>query len=101
MAALMLPRDPSPAPDMVNARLMKTAQKRFPASSTSALWATAVWGTKPAQDRNTPLELPPLWDSSAVRALRTRGCSAWTSSLNAATAAFLPEAVKTAFYGDN
>jgi hypothetical protein len=54
--------------------------------STPALWATAVWGTKPALDHNTPLQLPSRWDSS---------------TLNAATAAFLREAVKTARYSDN
>jgi hypothetical protein len=101
MAALMLPtmfhKYPSPAPDMVSSRLMKTV-KRFPASSASALWATAVWGTKPASDRNTPLEFPLLWDGSAVQPLRTPGGRTWVGSLDSA---FLPEAVKTARYGDN
>ena len=69
--------------------------------STPALWATAVWGTKPASDLNPPLELPSLWDAGAVRTLNTRGRRVWTSPLNAATASFLREAVKTARYGDN
>jgi len=95
----MLSKDPSPTPDTVNARLIQTAVKRFPPSSTIGLWATAVWGTKPALDRNTPLEFPSLWDSSAAGALRMRGCSA--PSLNAAAATFLPEAIKNSLYGDN
>jgi hypothetical protein len=66
MATLMFSKDPRPAPDMVNARLMKTAPKSLLASGTTGLWATAVWGTKPAEDRNTPPELPLSWDSSAV-----------------------------------
>lgn len=83
-AALMLSKDPSPALDIVNARLMKIAPKTFPASSTAALWATAVWGTKPAADLNTRLNLPPLWDSNAVR-----------------TVSFPETAVETARYGAN
>ncbi len=90
MPPTMLAKDTSPTPD---------ALKTLPAYSTSALWATAVWGTKPASDPT--LELPSLWDSSAVRTLNTRGCSEWTSPLNAATATFLRETAKTARYGDN
>jgi hypothetical protein len=86
VTALMFAKDLNPA---------------FPPSATTALWATAVWGTKPAQDRNTPLELPPVWDPNAARALRTRNRTALTISPKAATAAFLLEAFKTALYGDN
>jgi hypothetical protein len=101
MLATMFHKEPGPAPDMVKARLMKTALKTLTASSTPALWATAVWGTKPASDLNPPFELPSLWDSSAVLAVSTRGCSEWNSPLNAAKATFLREAVRTARYGDN
>ena len=64
IATLVFSQDPSPSPDMVNARL-KTSPKRL-ATGATGLWATAVWGTKPAEDRNTPRELPPSWDSIAV-----------------------------------
>lgn len=85
-AAIMFAKDLSPA---------------FPPSGAPAFWATAVWGTKPAQDRSMPLDLPPVWDPNAVRALRTRSCTALTSLPKAATAAFLLEAFNTALYGDN
>jgi len=101
MHPMMFANDPSPTPDMVNAWLMKTALKTLPASRTPAMGATAVWGTKPASDLNPPLELPSLWDSSAVRTLNSRSCSEWTSPLNVATATFLREAAETARYGDN
>jgi hypothetical protein len=50
MAALMLPEEPSPRLDTVNGLFMKTAPNRFRTSDSTALWATAVWGSKPASD---------------------------------------------------
>jgi hypothetical protein len=68
----------------VTARQMTNSSKRFPAYGTTALWATAVWGSKPAPNPNTPLELPGLWDSSTAWALSARGCSARASSIGVA-----------------
>jgi hypothetical protein len=95
---MMLPEDPSPAHYIMNAGLMTTRLASFTASSTTAMWANAVWGTRPASQQNSTL--PPVCKSSAVQVWSAPGCSAWAPSLNAAMANFLHQAVKAAACGD-
>jgi len=76
LASLMVPEDPGVAPVLTNVQ---------PIPGTTAMWATAVWGSKPAAKRHPGLELPAFWDSTELWAWSAPGCGASPPTLHAAT----------------
>jgi hypothetical protein len=90
MAAPMLPEDQSPLPDRM---------KVFPAPCTTPVWATAVWGSKPARKTSKPPGLADRWESSPMRTLNARVKRPWTSSFHIATTICSSGSIMMALYG--